>query len=120
MIVLRYTAQLSTHGDPVLDDLGGPNRISGVLKSRELSQAKAKDEVRETGNTRGLDGFDTPLDPEDIQQKSIHMRRKVGGLMSAGAPDRNDSETSVLQLQGLHSANNLSELPRQFFPRSSR
>lgn len=55
-------------------------------ESQELSQAKAKDEVRETGNTRGLDGFDTALDPEDIQQEGIHMTRNMGGLMNAKAP----------------------------------
>ena len=49
MIVLGYTPQPSTCRDPVLDDLGGPNGITGVFKSRELSQAKAKDKVRETG-----------------------------------------------------------------------
>ena len=52
---------------------GGPNGITGALKSKELSQAKAKDEVRESGNTRGLDGFDTALGPEDMQQEGIHM-----------------------------------------------
>lgn len=46
------------------------------------------------------------------------MRRKVGGLKEWGP--QTGMTTSVLQLQGLHSANNLSELPRQFFPRSSR
>ena len=55
-------------------------------ESQELSQAKAKDEVRETGNTRGLDGFDTALDPEDIQQEGIHTTRNMGGLMNAKAP----------------------------------
>lgn len=65
---------------------GGPNGITGALKSKELSQAKAKDEVRETGNTRGLDGFDTALDPEDMQQEGIHMTRNMGGLMSVEAP----------------------------------
>lgn len=55
-------------------------------ESQEFSQAEAKDEVRETGNTRGLDGFDTALDPEDIQQEGIHMTRNMGSLMNAKAP----------------------------------
>lgn len=35
---------------------------------------------------RGLDGFDTPLHPEDTQEEGIHMRMNVGGLMSGEAP----------------------------------
>lgn len=81
-------AQLSASGHTVLDYLGGPDGITGALKSRELSMAEAEEEVREIGNTRGLDGFDTPLQLQDIQEKGIYIRGNVGSLMSGEAPSQ--------------------------------
>lgn len=80
--VLRYTAQLSTHGDPVLDDLVVPTESQESLRAESFLRLK---DYEGDWKYEGLDGFDTPLDPEDIQQESIHMRRK-GRPHECGGP----------------------------------